>query len=350
MSKALSRGAFDESPITLGGVVLRHHLAVIDPLAEDTDINDAILFAEAAWESAPYWIGDLVVACEDRAARRRRVTQISDITGLAPHTIDNLARISRKVALPERNLAPDVSYADVVAKMPPREQRLWLTKAREEGWKIREFRLEVKAAEKRGALTEPGHIEGRHRVWLIDFPWTYQASQPSTSNAQRHYPGMTLAEGLALADQIKAHSTHEAVSFWWVTAPMLYYATEPEHGPDPYRLIRAAGFTPKTGAVWDKVKHVFGNYVSVRHEHVIIATRGDGMTPDRPTPMPDSVITERASDVHSEKPAAVAQMIERLYDGPYVELFARQPREGWTTWGNQITSLPTSGRPERSRE
>ena len=30
-------------------------------------------------------------------------------------------------------------------------------------------------------------------------------------------------------------------------------------------------------------------------------------------------------------------MIERLYtQRPYVEMFARRPREGWTTWGNQI--------------
>jgi hypothetical protein len=39
---------------------------------------------------------------------------------------------------------------------------------------------------------------------------------------------------------------------------------------------------------------------------------------------------------HSEKPEEVARRIERLYPGPYLELFARKPRDGWTTWGNEI--------------
>ena len=39
---------------------------------------------------------------------------------------------------------------------------------------------------------------------------------------------------------------------------------------------------------------------------------------------------------HSEKPEEVARRIERLYPGPYLELFARREREGWTTWGNEV--------------
>jgi hypothetical protein len=39
---------------------------------------------------------------------------------------------------------------------------------------------------------------------------------------------------------------------------------------------------------------------------------------------------------HSEKPEEVARRIERLYPGPYLELFARKQREGWRTWGNEV--------------
>ena len=39
---------------------------------------------------------------------------------------------------------------------------------------------------------------------------------------------------------------------------------------------------------------------------------------------------------HSKKPAAVRQRIQRLFGGPYLELFAREPIAGWTTWGNEI--------------
>lgn len=336
------RGAFDESPIKLGNVVLKHHEAVINPKATDDEIQDALRFATAAADSSPYWVGDLVAFVEDDAQRAERESQILGETGMAEQTLANLASVSRRVLGPERALAPSIGHAETVAKMAKKDQRKWLGKARTEGWNVREFRLEVKAAEKRGTLDEPTKVKGRYRVWLIDFPWIYNDGMPSTSRASRHYPGITLSDGLAWAAMtVLPHADEDAVAFWWVTAPMLYYASEPEKGPDAYRLILASGFTPKTGGVWDKVKHGFGNYLSIRHEHLIIATRGS-CTPDRPTPMFDSVITERGSDVHSQKPEVVPAMIERLYDGPYIECFARAKRKGWAVWGNQTTKMAAS--------
>jgi N6-adenosine-specific RNA methylase IME4 len=55
---------------------------------------------------------------------------------------------------------------------------------------------------------------------------------------------------------------------------------------------------------------------------------------------------------HSEKPAAVFDIIRRMYkDREYacLELFARRGRPGWAVWGNQAptTALvsPRNGRP-----
>jgi N6-adenosine-specific RNA methylase IME4 len=39
---------------------------------------------------------------------------------------------------------------------------------------------------------------------------------------------------------------------------------------------------------------------------------------------------------HSEKPKEVRHRIERLFPGPYLELYARKPAPGWTVWGNEI--------------
>jgi N6-adenosine-specific RNA methylase IME4 len=38
---------------------------------------------------------------------------------------------------------------------------------------------------------------------------------------------------------------------------------------------------------------------------------------------------------HSRKPDQVRERIERLVDGPYIELFARETRDGWDCWGDQ---------------
>jgi N6-adenosine-specific RNA methylase IME4 len=39
---------------------------------------------------------------------------------------------------------------------------------------------------------------------------------------------------------------------------------------------------------------------------------------------------------HSQKPDEVYEQIERMFEGPYIELFARQRRDGWEAWGNEV--------------
>lgn len=39
--------------------------------------------------------------------------------------------------------------------------------------------------------------------------------------------------------------------------------------------------------------------------------------------------------LHSQKPEAFLDLVERVSPGPYVELFARRDRLGWDTWGNE---------------
>lgn len=325
---------FDERPITFGGVELRHRRAVCSSLASAKDVQSALTFAGLIEESAPYWIGDLLAYTASRAEWREKASQIMSVTGFAEQTLHNYKHIAMHVAPPQRVIAQSVGHAAIVAKLQPKDQRTWLTKANEEGWNSRELGLELKAHEKRGVLTGQADLEGMFRVWSVDCPWKYNQAEPSKVSAQTHYPGMTVDALVKMGETIRSHCTRNAVGFFWVTAPMLYYASD-DVSPDPYRVIKAWGFEPKTGGVWDKVEHNFGNYLSVRHEHLIIATRGS-CTPDRPTPMLDSVFVERKSDVHSEKPACAYKMIERLYDGPYCEMFARERRQGWTTYGNQI--------------
>jgi MT-A70 len=39
---------------------------------------------------------------------------------------------------------------------------------------------------------------------------------------------------------------------------------------------------------------------------------------------------------HSAKPEEVRRRIERLFGGPFLELYGRRPVAGWTVWGNEI--------------
>jgi N6-adenosine-specific RNA methylase IME4 len=49
----------------------------------------------------------------------------------------------------------------------------------------------------------------------------------------------------------------------------------------------------------------------------------------------DAVIMEPVGE-YAEKPDEAYRRMERLYGGPYLELFARKPRERWLTWGDEL--------------
>jgi N6-adenosine-specific RNA methylase IME4 len=54
----------------------------------------------------------------------------------------------------------------------------------------------------------------------------------------------------------------------------------------------------------------------------------------------DSMMVEARAAGHSVKPAIFAELIERWFPGlPKIEMFARKPREGWTTWGDELPPL-----------
>ena len=107
--------------------------------------------------------------------------------------------------------------------------------------------------------------------------------------------------------------------------------------PDALQVIDAWGMTYKTSFVWDKIHHNYGHYNSVRHELLLLATRGSCL-PDSKT-LHDSVVSVERSDTHSAKPDEFYAIIESMYTaGPYLEMFARRRRKSWETWGNEVKS------------
>jgi N6-adenosine-specific RNA methylase IME4 len=72
-------------------------------------------------------------------------------------------------------------------------------------------------------------------------------------------------------------------------------------------------------------------------EAVLLATRG---APLRLAGDLHQVIIAPVG-AHSEKPAETYRRIERLFPGPYLELFGRKERENWMVWGNEIHPLST---------
>ena len=106
--------------------------------------------------------------------------------------------------------------------------------------------------------------------------------------------------------------------------------------PECFAVIDAWGFEYKSSFIWDKIGHNFGHYNSVRHEILLVCTKGSYL-PENPK-LYDSVVSVEKSRKHSEKPEEFRAIIDDLYpSGNRIELFARTATDGWEAWGNEPT-------------
>jgi N6-adenosine-specific RNA methylase IME4 len=195
----------------------------------------------------------------------------------------------------------------------------------------------------------------KYNVIYADPPWEFKTYSDAGKDrsAENHYNVMTLDDLKKLP--IKKISNNPAALFMWVTFPQLF-TSKP--------LMEAWGFIYKTCAFnWIKanksadlsklnvnkdIRMNLGYYTRANSELCLFAdTEEDtdicllGTTKKVPERMSRSVrqvlITHQRT--HSEKPDEIYEKIEELFDGPYLELFARKTRQGWDSWGNQVGVL-----------
>lgn len=188
---------------------------------------------------------------------------------------------------------------------------------------ISEVRRELKRAEVVKNIKElPSE---KYRVIYADPPWSYNDKcddgSVQSGGAEKHYPSMTITELCLLP--INELSDRNAVLFLWTTSPLLFEC-EP--------VFKSWGFEYKASFVWDKVSHNMGHYNSVRHEFLLICTKGSCL-PDV-NKLFDSVQSIEKTRRHSEKPDEFRKIIDTLYPhGKRIELFARTKKDGWDAWG-----------------
>lgn len=224
---------------------------------------------------------------------------------------------------------PKPEQAEVVA----RGEKEILAKAKE----IRAVKVEKKRAEKVAttvAIAEQNRAlpVGRRKYSAIyaDPPWSFQvwSGEGKDRAAENHYPTMTQAEieALPVADM----AADDCALFMWAVMPQL---------PEALAVIKAWGFEYKTCAfVWvkqtkdeERFATGMGYWTRANAEVCLLATRG---SPARLNADVHQVVMSPRME-HSKKPDEVASRIERLVPGPYLEMFARRPRDGWDLWGNQ---------------
>jgi len=164
----------------------------------------------------------------------------------------------------------------------------------------------------------------KYNVIYADPPWRYEHSISTSRDIENQYPTMPLEKICELP--ISDIAQDDCVLFLWATSPKLAEAI---------KVIEAWGFRYVTNAVWVKDRIGMGYYFRQQHELLLVAAKGNVPAP-APEARVSSVITAPRQE-HSRKPDFIYQVIDKMYGSlPKIELFARNSKDGWDVWGNEI--------------
>jgi N6-adenosine-specific RNA methylase IME4 len=189
----------------------------------------------------------------------------------------------------------------------------------------------------------------RYRVGLVDPPWAFRThsgknrtpTQKKFNEAEDHYPTMKLADMQALP--VGDLFARDAVLAMWIvgshcdvaldlarswgfsfTTDLFYWCKQ--------RLVGADQIDLFTGDIAD-LPMSMGYYTRKQLEPCWLFKRGRGV-PVCAHDVRQLIIAPRG--IHSRKPEEQYPRIERLFgDQPRLELFARNTRPGWDSWGNE---------------
>ncbi|MDF1566224.1 MAG: MT-A70 family methyltransferase [Deltaproteobacteria bacterium] len=190
--------------------------------------------------------------------------------------------------------------------------------------------------------------ERRYQCILADPPWGSE-SGGGRRGAQNHYPLLSVEDiaevMLASPEWRPAESCH-----LWLWAPsqihlafrLLDLLGQGQQGDlfggpaVPAKRFRQITFVP-----WiklDPTNHTrtrpgLGQYIRHDSELLLLCSTGPAMVPEFAYPQ-QAILTPKRE--HSRKPDEQYERIEWISPGPRVEFFARRPRAGWCSWGNEL--------------
>ena len=173
----------------------------------------------------------------------------------------------------------------------------------------------------------------RFGVVLADPPWRFMNRTGKVAPEHRRlarYRTMETDEIAALpVAKVAAATSH---LYLWVPNALL---------PDGLRVLSAWGFTYKSNLIWRKVRKDGGSdgrgvgfYFRNVTEMVLFGVRGKNARTLAPGRSQVNYMESRKQE-HSRKPDEQYRIIESCSAGPYLEMFARGSRAGWTYWGDQ---------------
>lgn len=156
----------------------------------------------------------------------------------------------------------------------------------------------------------------------IDPPWDWgdEGDADQLGRARPTYGTMPFSDLLALP--VADMADDDAHIYLWITNRSL---------PKGFALLEKWGFRYITALTWCKPSIGMGNYFRGSSEQVLFGVKGS--QPLKRKDVGTWFQAPRGPNGHSSKPAEFYPLVESCSPGPYLEMFARSDRIGWTAWG-----------------
>jgi N6-adenosine-specific RNA methylase IME4 len=176
----------------------------------------------------------------------------------------------------------------------------------------------------------------RFHTVLADPPWQFINRTGKVAPEHKRlsrYGTMPLADICALP--VADVTIEPAHLYLWVPNALL---------PDGLQVMRAWGFEYKSNIVWQKIRkdggpdgRGVGFYFRNVTELLLFGVRGKNARTLAPGRRQVNFMASRKRE-HSRKPDEQYDLIQSCSREPYLEMFARGDRPGWTVWGNQASA------------
>ena len=192
----------------------------------------------------------------------------------------------------------------------------------------KEEKREARREENRAKVAEaqaPEDIikaEAKFATIVIDPPWDWgdEGDQDQMGRARPDYATMSKEQLMALP--VGTLADDDCHLYMWITNRSL---------PKGFDLIQAWGFRYITAITWAKPSFGMGNYFRGQTEQILFAVKGS--QPLKRKDVGTLFTAPRGPNGHSSKPVEFYDLVESCSPGPFLEMFSRHNREGWTAWG-----------------
>jgi len=254
---------------------------------------------------------DLTSHQNDGKSTDRTADRLAKEHGVSRPTVERAGKFAEEV-----ESTPELQEAVTERKPILQVKRDLRERQREERRQENKAKVELAA--------EPSQVfeQAKFATIVIDPPWDWgdEGDGNQLGRAKPDYSTMSIQDLLELP--VPTLADDDCHVYLWITNRSL---------PKGFQLLERWGFRYITMLTWVKPHFGMGNYFRGQTEHILFGVKGS--QPLKRKDVGTVFNAARGKCGHSSKPEEAYELIESVSPGPYLEMFSRSERAGWTMWG-----------------